>query len=312
VSFSPPCKAAAIAILLCLLFVLVLFGCRSSEPQTKKKTDEVALTTTERPPTTSISIEPVIVFEEPGLPLPEEASVPLVKPIRQDRKQSAAHSHTLPRIAIIIDDMGHHQQIGRQLLQLDLNVTYSFLPNAPYTVELAETAHQTGRDILVHLPMEPKDPAWNAGAGALSVRDQPEIMREKTRNMLAAVPYAIGANNHMGSRFTEDAEAMRVVLASLKTHSFFFIDSYTTAASSGLATARQLNVPAARRQIFLDNIREPSAIFRRIEQLIAVAKKQGWAIGIGHPNKETLTALTRCRDQGLTGVKIVGVHQLVK
>ncbi len=314
-SFPHPCKSAGIATLLCLLFVLLLFGCRSSEPQKQKKTAKTSspvLTTPESPPKTSINIEPVLVFEEPGLPSPEEATVPLVKPIQQAPKQPGASHTKLPRIAIIIDDMGYHQQIGRQLLQIDLNVSYSFLPNAPYTVELAETAHQAGRDILVHLPMEPKDPAFHAGAGALSLQDTAEIMREKMSNMLAAVPYAIGANNHMGSRFTEDPKAMRVVLGSLKNRSFFFIDSFTTAASSGLTTARQLGVPAARRQIFLDNIRAPSAIFRQMEQLIAVAKKQGWALGIGHPNTETLTALTRYRDQGFTGVEMVGVHRLVK
>jgi polysaccharide deacetylase 2 family uncharacterized protein YibQ len=216
-----------------------------------------------------------------------------------------------PRVAIIIDDMGYHRQLGCQLLQLDLNLTYSFLPDAPYTGEQAAMAFQFGRDILVHLPMEPKDAAWNPGADALTAQDSPECIREKMARMLAAVPHAVGANNHMGSRFTEDAGLMQVVIKSLKNRSYFFVDSYTTAASQGLATARQLGVPSARRQVFLDTVQEPQKICRQVERLIAGAKKQGEAIGIGHPNRAMLAALTQCGEQ-FREVEIVGAHWLVQ
>jgi len=217
-----------------------------------------------------------------------------------------------PRIAIIIDDMGHHQQMGRQLLQLDLNLTYSFLPDAPYTAEQEETAFQLGRNILVHLPMEPKNAVRNPDRETLAVRDHPQRIREKMTRMLNAVPHAIGANNHMGSRFTEDAGAMQVVIESLRKRSFFFIDSYTTTGSQGIAVARLLGVPVARRHVFLDNDRELLKICRQIDQLVALAKTQGGAIGIGHPNEATYGALTRCDRGWLREIDVVGVHQLVQ
>ena len=105
---------------------------------------------------------------------------------------------------------------------------------------------------------------------------------------------------------------MQVVIDSLKNRSFFFIDSYTTAASRGLATARQQGVPTATRHVFLDNVQEPQQICRQIEQLIAGAKTRGWAIGIGHPNGATLAALNRYSREGFPEVELVGAHQLVQ
>lgn len=230
---------------------------------------------------------------------------------KNDERQATCKKNR-PRVAIIIDDMGNHQQLGRQFLQLDLNLTFSFLPEAPYTTALQETAFQLGRDILVHLPMEPKNAAWNPEMEGLSVQDKPSRIRQKMARMLDAVPHAIGASNHMGSCFTEDAGTMRVVIESLRDRSLFFIDSYTTAASRGVATARQLGVPVAQRHVFLDNDREPQKICRQIDQLITLAKRQGSAIGIGHPNRAMFTALTQGNKEGLREVEIVGVHQMVQ
>ena len=126
----------------------------------------------------------------------------------------------------------------------------------------------------------PGSTAWNPGKSALYVRDTPDLIREKMARMFAAVPQATGANNHMGSRFTTDGAAMRVVLATLKDRSFFFIDSYTARGSLGLAMARQLAVPAARRNIFLDNVHDIGTICRQIEELVVIAEKKGAAIAI--------------------------------
>ncbi len=208
--------------------------------------------------------------------------------------------------------MGHHQQLGRQFLAIDLNLSYSFLPNAPYSGELAEVAFATGRDILVHLPMEPNNGIWEGGEGGLAVRDTPGQIKQKTTRMLAAVPHAVGASNHMGSRFTEDGEAIRAVLAIIKSRNLIFIDSYTSPASRGLAIAQQLGVPSARRHVFLDNIQELQKICGQIDHLVTMAHQQGWAIGIGHPYRATLAALTQCDRKRLKSVDMVGVSSLVQ
>ena len=206
--------------------------------------------------------------------------------------------------------MGYNRPMGRQFLQIDADLTFSFLPEAPYTSELAEQAHRTGRTILVHLPMEPKDSSWKLGPEALRIGDTAEEISRKTEGMLANVPYAVGANNHMGSRFTESSQGMRRMLATLKAHSFFFIDSFTTPASLGETTARQLRLPTARRHVFLDNTQDPESICRQLGQLVAQAQQRGQAIGIGHPNQAMFTALGSCGPAYFAEVELVGVHQL--
>jgi polysaccharide deacetylase 2 family uncharacterized protein YibQ len=308
--------SAVTTALLFLLAAIFLSNCRSSESPVKKSTPGKKTVQTIPAPQSSVApgnliISPEIALKVPDLPAPDD-TVPLPSPsLREDTRHPSAETKR-PRIAIIIDDMGYHQQLGRQFLQLNLNLTYSFLPDAPYSGELAATAYQSGRDILVHLPMEPKDAAKHPGADGLSVQDTPELIRQKMARMLSAVPHAVGANNHMGSRFTEDSGAMQVVIDTLKNRSLFFIDSYTTAASRGLTIARQQGVPTAPRHVFLDTVQEPQQICRQIEQLLAGAKKRGWAIGIGHPNEATLIALTQYNRERFLDVEFVGAHQLVE
>ena len=47
------------------------------------------------------------------------------------------------------------------------------------------------------------------------------------------MPHAIGFNNHMGSKFTEDERLMKVVIDTAKQRGVFFLDSKTTAKSVG-------------------------------------------------------------------------------
>lgn len=325
-----------------LLAALPVTGCRSQEASVEKKetvaqpvdhapsgpTSASAFQTTSdavpeasipaaapldpAPAKSPITIEPMVVFEEPYQPTPEEKPAPPEPAPPEKDALATGVGKQRPRVAIIIDDMGHHQRLGEKLLALDLNLTYSFLPDAPFAMEQAQAAVHKGREVLVHLPMEPKDPRWHPGDGALYVKDSPDALRRKTLAMLAAVPLAVGANNHMGSRLTEDGEAMRVVLQTLKERSLFFIDSYTSDRSKGLAAAEHLGVPAARREVFLDNVQEPRQICRRMEELVTVAKQRGGAIGIGHPYAATLQALDECDEQLLRAVDLVRAGQLVR
>ncbi len=208
--------------------------------------------------------------------------------------------------------MGEHRQLGLQFLQLRTPLSFSFLPLAPFTTELAEQARLRGHDVLVHLPMEPKDSTLHLEAQTLMVRDDPERIKRKTETMLAATPHALGANNHMGSRFCELDRGMRVVIETLQAHSLFFVDSYTSAGSQGLPTARRLHLPSTRRDLFLDNVKEVPAICAQLQQLADLARRQGQAVGIGHSHRAMLTALTECGPTAFQSIEPVGVHRLVR
>ncbi|MBU1233465.1 MAG: divergent polysaccharide deacetylase family protein [Proteobacteria bacterium] len=241
-----------------------------------------------------------IVFEEP---------YPVIPELPPDLQPDGASS--LPMVAIIIDDMGYHEKIGSQLLALPINLTFSFLPSAPFTPELEEQAFQTGRVVLLHLPMEPKSKEWDPGQGALLTGQDRNQQKALFYQNLQGVPHAVGMNNHMGSLYTENRAVMADLMELVHAQGMFYVDSFTTAASQGLAAARAANVPAARRHIFLDNVHSPDKVCKQLEKLVLSAEKEGWAIGIGHPNEATLSALTTCRGKFMERVRLVSAQELV-
>lgn len=220
-------------------------------------------------------------------------------------------SDSRPRVAILVDDMGYNLEVGRQLLNLELHLSFSFLPQAPHTKELTTLASERGRTILVHLPMEPKDLSWKQEPQTLHVGETGGQLRAMTQRMLAAVPAATGANNHMGSRFTENRSGMREVLSVLKEQRLFFIDSFTSAASVAEKTAGEMGLATARRRVFLDNDQQESAICRQLMLLTDLATREGQAVAIGHPNQGMLAAFTGCARQHLAKVHLVGADHIV-
>lgn len=217
-----------------------------------------------------------------------------------------------PMLAIVIDDMGYRKDTGRQMLDLPLNLSFSFLPFSPHTAELVKAARQDGRDILLHLPMEPTDRKWDPGPGTLLLAMSDPDLRRQFAKDLAAVPAAIGFNNHMGSRFTENTHAMEVLLGLAHEHRLFFLDSLTSSKSVGRRVAQQKNVPFVPRHVFLDNDQDKAKITRQLDALLALAEKRGWAIGIGHPHPATLEALAADQEKITARVELVGIGTLVR
>ncbi|MBE0584419.1 MAG: divergent polysaccharide deacetylase family protein [Desulfofustis sp.] len=243
---------------------------------------------------------PSVLFEEPDLPTVHPAE-PVVLP---------ALPHP-PKIAIIIDDMGYHRQIDGELLRLDLNLSFSFLPHAPYTKELEQEAYRLGRTVLLHLPLEPTSAQYDPGPGTLILAQSAAERQRLLEDNLLLVPHAVGVNNHMGSRFTADEQAMSELAALLARREMFFVDSMTTARSRGAAAAEKQGVPTVKRDVFLDNQQQETLICRQLELLVTIGRWQGSAVGIGHPYPETLAALATCGRELLDGVELVGVDQLV-
>ena len=217
----------------------------------------------------------------------------------------------LAKVAIVIDDMGYHRELGERLMDLDLKLSFAFLPHAPHTRVLAQKARARGHDILLHLPMEPRDSRWDPGPGKLSVAMTREEISRRFNEDLADVPFVVGVNNHMGSRFTEDESGMGVVLELVRAKNLFFLDSLTSPTSVGFRMGRDMGVKVARRQRFLDNDHDVNQIRRQLDSLLAVADKRGEAIAIGHPHETTLAALQAYQKEFEARVLVVGVHELM-
>jgi hypothetical protein len=177
-------------------------------------------------------------------------------------------------------------------MDLTLPLTPSFLPFAPASRSIARRAKEDGREIMLHLPMEPINyPAVNPGDGVLLVSMDEGTILKVLDGDLSQVPFASGVNNHMGSRFTESEEKKSIVLNELKRKGLYFVDSRTSSGSVAFEVARSMALRSARRDIFLDNELSESALKIQMERLLGLAKHKGYAIGIGHPHRETLEFL---------------------
>lgn len=221
-------------------------------------------------------------------------------------------------LAIVIDDIGFDPPSRTLLASLEGHLALAVIPNSPHGAEAARLAREKGWDLLVHLPMDPE--AGRAEKGSLGPKDDDAAIRAGVLAALARFPGALGINNHQGSRATADARVVRNVLEVVKEKGLLFLDSRTTPASVAGAEAAKLGVPFLARDIFLDDAATeaadpggpPGALEAAWEKGIALAKKRGQAIVIGHPRKETLAFLSeKIRLLGEEGPTLVRVSELV-
>jgi polysaccharide deacetylase 2 family uncharacterized protein YibQ len=206
------------------------------------------------------------------------------------------------RIAIIIDDMGLSMKAASRLSQINRDLSFSVLPHAERSEEVASYLHSRGCDVLVHIPMEGAA-GKNPGIGAIMSDMNEDKMLLILKNNLNSVPYAVGASNHMGSRITQDRDKMTVIIDELKRRGLFYIDSMTSPDSVCMDVARDAGERFARRDVFLDNELNALYITGQLDRLKKVALKNGYAIGICHPHEETIAVLEKeipkLRSQGI-------------
>lgn len=194
------------------------------------------------------------------------------------------------RLAIIIDDIGYNLALGKRTADLNGDFTLAILPFTPHGTELAERAHQRGKEIMLHAPMSNRH-QYPLGRGGLTSGMQRAEFLAVLRQNLANIPYIKGLNNHMGSLLTEQAEPMRWLMAELKTRHLYFVDSRTSAQTQALLMAEQTNLPSRKRDVFLDDEQSPAAIKSQLLRALKQAQQQGSAIAIGHPYPATLAQL---------------------
>ncbi|NNF40151.1 MAG: divergent polysaccharide deacetylase family protein [Woeseiaceae bacterium] len=218
-----------------------------------------------------------------------------------------------PRISIIIDDLGYQLAAGRRAIALPGAVTFAVLPGAPRAVALAALAHENGKEVLLHLPLQ---------ANADKKLDEPiRIDLDMGRQQVAAtfnaamnaVPHAIGVNGHQGSLLTRHPGHMRWLMEAIRARDgLFFVDSYTTARSVAMQVAAETGVAALRRDIFLDPDPDPATVARQFERMKRLAIKRGTVVAIAHPYSATLAFLEKALPTlGAQGIRLVPISELL-
>ncbi|MGH7799068.1 MAG: divergent polysaccharide deacetylase family protein [Thermodesulfobacteriota bacterium] len=246
----------------------------------------------------------------------ELAKLPKQKPsiVESDRK---IFDKERPKVVIIVDDLGFKKEPIDKLLEIPAQLSFAVLPNLPYSQYAAEMANKNGRDVILHLPMEPTDSsghaAVDAGEDVLLMGLPKDKILEKLEKNLASIPYIKGVSNHMGSKFTENTELMELILQEIKNKGLFFVDSKTSLRTTGLQVAKKLGMKAAERDIFLDEGSQRSDYIRsHVEKLINVSKEKGYAIGICHPYPDTVKVLSEVIPDIQKEVEIIPVSGVVK
>lgn len=247
-------------------------------------------------------------------PLPDSAPTPdrdgkkseprLAEPRLRDQDEP-------PKLVLVIDDLGASASAVNRLLALDYPLTFAFWPHGAHTRSGARAAHAKGQEILVHQPMEPLGyPNVAPGPNTLLVGMKPGEIREILKKSIAAVPHAVGLNNHMGSRFTQNAAGVDVVIELLREQGLFLLDSLTHGCSVFAGEGKRLGLRHYRRNVFLDVTPKRSEVLKELRRAERIALLTGQAVAIGHPLPATLEALEdwqRLRDRR---VKIVRLRDL--
>ena len=211
----------------------------------------------------------------------------------QKNAVKVAFAASAPKLAIILDDMGLDRPAVKRAAQIKGPLTFSFLPYAHYLPRLTRYVRAHGHELMVHMPMEPLSTSMDPGPHALLVDLSKAELEKRIAWNLSRFKGFVGLNNHMGSRFTEDTAAMRLVLAQVKERGLLFVDSRTTDATVGDRMAAAMHIPHRARDVFLDNIRTRRAIRIQLRKAVEIARKYGSAIAIGHPHDQTLAVLER-------------------
>lgn len=197
-----------------------------------------------------------------------------------------------PMVAIVLDDMGPNRRGTERALNLPATITFAFLPYAPQVADFVKAARAQGHEILVHVPMEPVGRA-DPGPHALRTDETAQDIRADLAWSLSRFDGYVGINNHMGSRFTANAEDMRVVMEELKTRGLLFLDSRTSAETRAADVARAAGLPTLSRDVFLDHDEEGAEVDAELGKLERLARERGFAIAIGHPHAGTLDILEK-------------------
>jgi len=266
--------------------------------------------------------EPIFHYEEPDLAEVDEiikeveekskTVIEKIAPIVKEKikkilpPKKEVISKERPKLVIIIDDVTTTSQV-KKIKQIGYPVNMAFLPptsNHPNSARVAQKLDQ----YMVHLPLQASSSRYEE-EDTLYIYDSIERIDKKIKEIKKDYPKAKFINNHTGSKFTANYEAMDRLLTVVKKYDLIFVDSRTTAQSVVKKVAKKHNMKVYSRNIFLDNKKDKIYIQNQLKKAIAKAKKNGKAIAIGHPFNVTFNTLRDSKDL-LEGLDLIYIEQL--
>jgi len=194
-----------------------------------------------------------------------------------------------PKIAILIDDVSTQKQKDT-ILSMGYKINMAFLPPTNAHPNSAKIAQDVSFH-MIHFPMQASSKFKGEEPETLKITDSYETIEKRVRLLRDWYPNAIYTNNHTGSVFTENEEAMDKLFRALKKHNFIFVDSRTSNKSVAKKYAKKYDMPYIVRNTFIDNDLDYNKIQAQLKKAIEIAKTNGYSIAIGHPHDVTLKVL---------------------
>lgn len=236
--------------------------------------------------------------------------------IHGETKATNAKQHGY--IALIIDDFGYNGEGTNEILQLGIPITAAVIPFLYSSEKDAEKVHGVGHEVILHVPLESENRRNDLlGPKGITCDLSNDEIKKRVKEGLKQLKWAVGMNNHMGSKATQDRRVMKNVLAVAKENHLFFIDSRTTIHTVVIEIAQQMNVPSLKRDLFIDHVRNPKDIEKQLIKLSDIALENGYAIGIGHVGPaggkvtvDTIRKMVPILEK--KGITFVYVSQLIK
>ena len=213
------------------------------------------------------------------------------------------------KLAIVIDDVGYHLKEDAAIFEMPREISVAIIPAAPHARARNQEAKSQGRDILIHMPMQPVS-AVKIEDGGLHLGMSSEQVNDRVNTAKNIVNYAIGMNNHMGSAATADPQLMTYLMTALQEKHLFFLDSRTIGKSVAAKIAKEQGVRTLDRHIFLDDSNELAAVQHQFQAAIQYARKHGTAIAIGHPRPNTIAVLQADLNNLPADIQLVGMGNL--
>lgn len=217
------------------------------------------------------------------------------------------HNIGLPKLAIIMDDIGFEDEIEK-IKQIPFAITPSIFPPNEHYPDTPKIAKMF-KHYMVHFPME----AYrykNIAEEAINIGDKIEIIDNKIKKMKLDFPNAVAINNHTGSKYTCNFDAMKEFFTVLNRYDIQFIDSRTASGTRCQDAGKVLKKKVLERDIFLDNQADEEYIKNQLRKAVEIAKKNGHAIAICHPRDITFKVLMSSKDI-FEGIKLVYIDELM-
>lgn len=217
------------------------------------------------------------------------------------------------QLALIIDDGGYNMENFKEMLGIGKPITYAILPFTPHAREAALLAYRDGSEVMLHLPMEPKNgEQYSLEKNTVRTGMDSKRVQKILEDALKQVPHVRGINNHMGSKATEDPQVMEALMQVLKKEGLYFIDSNTSFQTLGPEMARKAGVASRRNDQFIDREKKIEAIKNAIRLAMRKAKQEGRAVAIGHPHPLTARAIKEMISEiEKEGIRLVFASEVV-